>query len=176
MTRLLAGFLFAFLLAACATVEPIAPVTGGESFAGRLSVQVADGESTPGRSFSAAFDLRGSPSSGTLGLSTPLGSMIAEARWQSGSVVLVTPQGTRRFANLDALTREVLGESVPVEAFFDWLKGRPWSGAASVPHPSGRSFEQLGWNVDLTRFAAGGVGAGRRAPTPVVVRIQLDAS
>jgi outer membrane lipoprotein LolB len=100
--------------------------------------------------------------------------MLAEARWRPGSVALVTPQGSRRFPSLDALTREVLGESVPVEAWFDWLQGRPWPGAASVPHATGRGFEQLGWQVDLSRFAAGGVGASRRAPLPVVVRIQLD--
>jgi len=91
-------------------------------------------------------------------------------------VVLVTAQGSsRRFASLDALTREVLGESVPVEAWFDWLRGRPWPGAASVPHAAGSGFEQLGWQVDLSRFATGGVGASRRAPDPpVTVRILLD--
>lgn len=176
MTRLLACLLAVLLVAGCASVEPVAPVTGGETFAGRLSVQVAEGDTTPARSLSAAFDLRGGPAAGTLGLSTPLGSMLAEARWRPGAVTLVTPQGSRRFASLDSLTREVLGESVPLEAWFDWLQGRPWSGAASVPHASGRGFEQLGWQVDLTRFAAGGVGASRRAPLPVVVRIQLDGS
>ena len=176
MTRSLAGFLAVLLVAACASVEPTAPVTGGETFSGRLSVQVAEGDTTPARSFSAAFDLRGGPTAGTLGLSTPLGSMLAEARWRQGTVVLVTPQGSRRFASLDALTREVLGESVPIAAWFDWLRGRPWPGAASVPHTTGRGFEQLGWQVDLSRFAAGGVGASRRAPLPVVVRIQLEGS
>jgi hypothetical protein len=78
--------------------------------------------------------------------------MLAQARWQPGSVVLVTPQGSRRFADLDALTREVLGESVPIEAWFDWLHGRPWPGAASTPQTAGTGFRQLGWTVDLSRF------------------------
>ncbi|MCE9658679.1 MAG: outer membrane lipoprotein LolB [Burkholderiales bacterium] len=177
MTRFFACLLASSLVAGCASVEIPAPITGGETFAGRLSVQVAEGDTTPARSFSAAFDLRGGPAAGTLGLSTPLGSMLAEARWRAASVVLVTPQGNRQFASLDALTRSVLGESVPVEAWFDWLQGRPWPGAASVPHATGRGFEQLGWNVDLSRFATGAVGASRRAPDPpVVVRIQLDRS
>ena len=177
MTRLLAGFLAPLLIVGCTSLEPALPIAGGDAFAGRLSVRVEPTGSTPARSLAAAFDLRGNPSAGTLGLSTPLGSMLAEARWQPGSVVLVTPQGTRRFADLDALTREVLGESVPIEAWFDWLHGRPWPGARSSPQAAGAGFEQLGWTVDLSRFAAGAVSANRREPQPPVgVRIQLDGS
>ena len=177
MTRLLVPLLAAFAIAGCASVEPAAPVTGGEAFAGRLSVRVEPNGAAPARSLAAAFDLRGSASAGTLGLSTPLGSMLAEARWRPGSVVLVTPQGTRRFADLDDLTREVLGESVPVEAWFDWLHGRPWPGAASTSQAAGGSFSQLGWSVDLSRLAAGAVVASRQQPLPAVaVRIQLDGS
>jgi len=177
MTRHFAALLAPLLVAGCASLEPAAPIAGGDAFAGRLSVRVESAGSAPARSLAAAFDLRGSPSAGTLGLSTPLGSMLAEARWQPGSVVLVTPQGTRRFADLDALTREVLGESVPIEAWFDWLHGRPWPGAASTPQLAGAGFDQLGWTVDLSRFAAGAVAAQRREPPPPVgVRIQLDGS
>ena len=194
MTRSLAAFLVALLIAGCASVEPAVPVTGGDAFAGRLSVRVEPAGSAPARSLAAAFDLRGSPAAGTLGLSTPLGSMLAEARWRPGAVVLVTPQGTRRFADLDALTREVLGESVPIEAWFDWLRGRPWPGAASAldvtptaianvstsppqPQPQPPSFRQLGWRVDLSQFDAGTIAATRETPPPVVtVRIRLDGS
>jgi outer membrane lipoprotein LolB len=181
MTRpfvdLFAVVLAALLIAGCASVEPAAPVVGGDSFAGRLSVRVEPTSSTSARALAAAFDLRGTPTAGTLGLSTPIGSMLAQARWQPGSVVLVTPQGSRRFADLDALTREVLGESVPIEAWFDWLHGRPWPGAASTPQAAGTGFRQLGWTVDLSRFAAGAVSATRLEPQPPVgVRIQLDGS
>jgi outer membrane lipoprotein LolB len=172
-----AGVLAAVLLAGCASLEPGAPVVGGDSFAGRLSVRVEPGPSASARSLTATFDLRGTPAAGTLGLSTPIGSMLAQARWQPGSVVLVTPQGSRSFADLDSLTREVLGESVPIEAWFDWLHGRPWPGAASTPQPSGAGFRQLGWTVDLSRFASGAVVATRQEPQPPVgVRIQLDGS
>ena len=178
MTRSLAGFLVALLIAGCASVEPAVPVTGGDAFAGRLSVRVEPAGSAPARSLAAAFDLRGSPAAGTLGLSTPLGSMLAEARWRPGAVVLVTPQGTRRFADLDALTREVLGESIPIEAWFDWLRGRPWTGAPSASSPDvPQGFEQLGWRVDLGRFDEGSVLATRTSPPPTVVaRIRLDRS
>jgi outer membrane lipoprotein LolB len=188
---LAAGLLF---LAGCATVPGPRADDAGDVLSGRLAVRVDAAGADAARSLSAAFDLRGTSTSGTLGLSTPLGSMLAQARWSPAEVVLATPQGTRRFASLDELTREVLGESVPIEAWFDWLRGRPWPGAPSAPAPTApgatasspssgasssaaASFAQLGWSVDLTRFGEGAVAATREAPAPVViVRIRLDRS
>jgi outer membrane lipoprotein LolB len=164
------------LVTGCATVPGPRADDGGEILSGRLALRVDAHGSEAARSFSAAFDLRGTASAGTLGLSTPLGSMLAQARWSSAEVVLVTPQGTRRFESLDALTREVLGESVPIETWFDWLRGRPWSGAPSTSVAT-TGFSQLGWSVDLGRFAEGAVTAMRETPAPVVtVRIRLDRS
>jgi len=165
----------ALFISGCASVAPLAPAGAGESLSGRLALRVDANGMDPARAFSAAFDLRGSAQTGALALSTPLGSMLAQARWTPGEVVLITPQGTRRFADLDTLTREALGESVPIEAWFDWLRGRPWADAPSLPAANGTGFEQLGWSVDLARFADGAVLATRAAPAPAVtVRIQLD--
>ena len=123
------------------------------------------------------------PAPARWGLSTPLGSMLAQARWAPGDVTLTTPQGGRGYPDLDSLTHDVLGESVPVEAWFDWLHGRPWSAAPSQPAPppgtetATSRFTQLGWQVDVTRLETGAVVATRRSPLPVVtVRIQLDRS
>jgi outer membrane lipoprotein LolB len=172
-----AALVVALLASGCASVAPLAPAATGESLSGRLALRVDADGMTPARAFSAAFDLRGSARAGALGLSTPLGSMLAQARWTTGEVVLMTPQGTRRFADLEALTREALGESVPIEAWFDWLRGRPWADAPSRPAVSGAGFEQLGWSVDLARFSDGAILATRAAPAPAVtVRIQLDRS
>jgi outer membrane lipoprotein LolB len=164
-------------VSACTTLPAAMPPTR-DALSGRLALHVdALGSAAP-RAFSAAFDLRGDADRGTLGLSTPLGSMLAQARWSPAEVVLATPQETRSFANLDALTSEVLGESVPIEAWFDWLRGRPWPGAPSetlADLPQG--FAQLGWRVDLGRFDEGAVLATRTAPPPIVtVRIRLDRS
>ena len=171
--RRLAAVLAALWLAGCASLTPLAPAGDGDSFSGRLAVRVEAQVGVPARALSAAFDLRGGARAGALGLSTPLGSMLAQARWQPGEVVLATPQGTRRFDDLDGLTREVLGESVPIEAWFDWLHGRPWPGAPSSP--TGAGFAQLGWTVDLGRFGESAVSSRRTEPPPLVtVRIQLD--
>ena len=111
-----------------------------------------------------------------LNLSTPLGSVLAQARWAPGSVVLDTAQGERQFADLDALTGEVLGESLPVAALFDWLRGRPWPGAASraTAPPAEPGFEQLGWAVSLARFDDAWVVATRARAPAVVVRAKVD--
>ncbi|MEO5844920.1 MAG: lipoprotein insertase outer membrane protein LolB [Caldimonas sp.] len=168
-----AAFLFATLLAACSTIPPAPPDSAGDVLSGRLALRVeAVGREAPS-AVSAAFDLRGDSRAGTLGLSTPLGSLLAQARWSPGEVVLTTPRETRRFASLDELTREALGESVPIEAWFDWLRGRPWPGAPSTSAPA--DFRQLGWRVDLDQLGAGAITATRESPAPVViVRIRLD--
>jgi outer membrane lipoprotein LolB len=123
----------------------------------------------------AVFDLKGSASDGSLGLSTPLGSMLAQAKWSAGGVTLQTPQGQSSYPDLDSLTHDVLGESVPVGALFDWLRARPWAGASSkfFALPA-QGFEQLGWNVHLSRFDDGFVEADRTGTPSVSVRIRLD--
>ena len=173
------------LATACTTVPP-APSEASDVLSGRLALRVEPVANEAPRSVSAAFDLRGDSRAGSLGLSTPLGSMLAQARWSPAEVVLTTPRETRRFASLDALTREALGESVPIEAWFDWLRGRPWPGAPSTPletaptpasNPPAPSFRQLGWRVDLSQFGAGTIAATRETPAPIVtVRVRLDGA
>jgi len=163
------------LLAACATVPPPSPISG-ESFAGRLSVKVDATPTSEARNVSAAFELQGNEHKGRLDLSTPLGTILAQARWAPGEVSLANSQGQTRFADLDALTREVLGESLPIAALFDWLRGRPWPGAASVESapPAEAGFSQLGWVVNLAKLDEGWVAATRPRSPAVVVRVKLD--
>jgi outer membrane lipoprotein LolB len=163
----------ALLMSACASVPQLAQPTG-DTLSGRLAVRVDAADSAPARSENAAFELQGTAEIGRLNLTTPLGSTVAQARWAPGAVVLSTPQGERRFADLDELTREVLGESVPLAALFDWLRGRPWAGAASTPDGTAAGFAQLGWVVDLARFADGWVVARRDRAPQVTVRARLD--
>lgn len=173
-----AAVLAALLLAACASVAPPNVAPSGDTLSGRLAVNVAATPETAARSVSAVFELQGDARVGRLNLSTPLGSMLAQARWAPGQVVLATPQGERHFDDLDGLTREVLGESLPLAALFDWLRGRPWPGAGSRPlaAPAGTGFEQLGWVVDLARFDQATVAASRPRAPVVTVRAKLDTS
>lgn len=166
----------AWLLAGCAVTPPPAPLGTAGPLSGRLSVRVEGNDGAAARSMSAAFELKGDAQAGQLELTTPLGTVLAQARWSINQVVLATSQGSTQFANLDDLTREVLGEAVPVAALFDWLRGRPWPGAASVPTapPAEPGFRQLGWTVSLARFDQALVAALRERPPTVTVRAKLD--
>lgn len=158
----------AALLAGCAAVP-----TGEPSVSGRLSLQVAGTDGRPARGFNAAFDMRGTAEAGELRLSTPLGPQIAAARWAPGSVSLQTADGDTRFDNLQALSIELLGEALPLQALPDWLRARPWPGAGHTPQGDG--FVQLGWVLDLSRRGDGFLVATRSAPPAVTLRVRLEA-
>ena len=164
------------LMTGCAVVPKTGPAPADEPLSGRLSVRVEGVAGAAARSLSASFELQGDAQNGSLNLATPRGTVLAQARWAPRLVVLATPQGESTFADLDALTREVLGEPVPVAALFDWLRGRPWPGAAStvlVPATE-PGFRQLGWAVNLARFDKSAVTAQREQAPAVTVRAQLD--
>lgn len=168
VARRATALLLGLMLAACAGMAP-RPATG-DLLAGRLSIQV---EGDAARSFSAAFELEGSAREGRLVLTTPLGTQVASADWSAGRARLQSKDGERVYADLDSLAADALGEPVPLAALFDWLRGRPWAGASSVP--AGAGFVQLGWTVDVSRQADGRIEARRAAEPVVVVRAKLDA-
>ena len=119
-----AAFVLALALAGCAQLQK-APATAEARLSGRISVTVAGDVHNRGTGGAASFELFGGPQAGRLELTSPLGALMARASWQPGRVTLQTPDDERRFDDLDALTRELLGESVPVAALFDWLHARP---------------------------------------------------
>ncbi len=150
--------------------------------AGRLSVVVAGDTSdasnpTAAQSLSAGFELRGSPQDGALDLISPLGSLMARARWSPEQAWLTSSKGERRYPNMASLTRDMLGESLPIAALFDWLRGQPWPVASSEVNnaeaPTG--FSQLGWRIDLSRFGQSIIVAERERAPKVTLRARLDA-
>ncbi len=81
----------------------------------------------------------------------------------------------RHYATLDELASDMLGESLPMAALMQWLRGRPWQGTpyASTAQPEG--FTQLGWQINLARVADGLVVAERKLPAPAItVRAKID--
>jgi outer membrane lipoprotein LolB len=163
----LAGLL-ALGLGACATP----PDPAGGWTLGRLALRVDATPERPAQSLSAGFELRGSDVAGELRLVSPLGTQVAAARWGPGLALLQTGEGERRFASLDALSREALGEPLPLAALPDWLAGRPWRGAAHTALSDG--FEQLGWIVTTAALAEGLLQARRIAAPAVSLRVRLD--
>lgn len=166
------GLAAAVLLGGCASVPRD---DAAASIGGRLAVQSEqrDASGNDPQAFSAQFELRGDAQLGELSLSGPLGNTLAQARWQaSGGAELLTRDGTRRFESLDAMSQQMLGQPLPLVALVDWLRGRPWTGARSYANDAG--FEQLGWQVDLSRYAEGTLVAQRREPPALTVRVRLD--
>ena len=162
------------LLTGCATTPPPPALAAADTpwTTGRMSVRVDASPARVAQNLSAAFELRGNGDTGELRLVSPLGTSLAHARWAPSWVRLQTADGERSFDNLNDLAREALGEALPLAALPDWLAGRPWPGAAHMPAAEG--FEQLGWQVQLTRRAEGVVEARRAAAPAVLLRIKLD--
>lgn len=161
----------ALTLAACASTPP---ATGTDDLlTGRLGVVV---EGQADRSFSAGFELSGDARQGRLALTSPIGLKVGEARWRGNVATLSSSDGERRYDSLEALADDLMGETIPIEALFDWMRGRPWPQAAATPLPSPRQgFSQLGWEVDTTRASEGSIAAVRQNPPPrVTVRTRLD--
>lgn len=141
-----------------------------------MTMRIEPADANPARNLSAAFELAGDAGGGRFDLNSPLGTTLARARWEPGRVSLRTPQGESDYPDLAALTREMLGEELPVAALFDWLRGRPWPGApstATLP-PAEAGFQQLGWMVSLANFADASVTARREQPPVVTVRVKLE--
>lgn len=136
------------MLSACATPQRVA-LPGEELWSGRLAMTV---QSNPPQSFSAGFDLRGTPAAGELQLTTPLGTSLATVLWSPGSAELRQGGQITRRGSLDELTTELSGTPVPVTALFGWLRGQ----AGDVP----------GWQADLARHTEGRITARRFAPLP----------
>lgn len=162
--------------AACTTLQPRADRLPGDLITGRLSIRVEATQHSAARALSAGFELEGTAQTGRLELATPLGTTLAQVRWSPSGAILATPQATSPYADLDVLTTEWIGESVPVAALFDWLRGRPWPAAPSTPRldPPGSGFAQLDWNVDLSAFTDALVIARRERAPAVTVRAKLD--
>lgn len=170
MKRRAAGLAALIVLAGCATPPPRAAGVLG----GRLSVQVEASPAQAARQLSAGFELRGDATRGELDLSSPLGAVMARARWQPGGAELVTTEGTSAFADLAELSTRTFGEPLPLAALFDWLRGRPWGEAPSAALPAGTGFEQLGWQVETGRLAERQLVARRIAAPAVTLRVRLE--
>ena len=170
------GRVWRLILAACALLSGCAstpPTSDGTPWTtGRLSLRVEATAQQPAQSLSAGFELRGSGDSGELRLNSPLGTQLVAATWMPGRATLRTPQGERQFGSLEELSRQALGEPLPLSALSDWLAARPWPGAAHTLNSEG--FEQLGWLVVTQRFSEGWVSAQRATPPAVQLRVKLD--
>jgi outer membrane lipoprotein LolB len=159
--------LLALWLAGCASPPPAPP----QGWSGKLGYQTEASNGQRAQAGSALFELQGDAQEGSLLLNSPLGTALAQARWNSQGLWLEDSQGPRRFANMgelgEALGNALQGPALPLQLLFDWLQGRP---NPTLPHETlDVGFEQEGWRVQredslrllLSRPSQGSQGALR---------------
>ena len=174
LSALIPALLLALLVASCASTSSL-PDGESQWISGRISVRVDASPVQIAQSMSAGFELRAGgvqSSQGELRLNSPLGTRLVTAQWAGDAATLSTASGEQRFESLDDLSRQTLGEPLPLAALADWLSGRPWPGSPHKTFDTG--FEQMGWRVQLARKSEGLIEATRAAAPAVSVRVRLD--
>jgi outer membrane lipoprotein LolB len=161
MRRFLAALLLAapLLLSGCASPPPApASADAGDYWRGRLALRIDTAETS---SFFASFELSGHPGAGELLLSSPLGSTLAQLRWNPQQALLRSNGETRAFDSLEALATEATGTAIPIAALFAWLRGQPMAAD--------------GWQADLSQLEQGRLLARRTQPAPAAeLRLILE--
>ncbi len=148
------------LISGCATPQSPAPQNDGpkDAWAGRIGLQI---QSEPPQAFFAGFELKGNAQAGELRLTSPIGSVLGVMRWSPAEALLDSGQEVKKFASIDALLEQTTGAAIPINALFDWLKGR--------------NTTLDGWTADLTEQAAGKISARRTNPAPQTdLRVVLE--
>lgn len=157
---LAAGVAALLVTAGCAQLSGGVRPQGTDIWSGRMSLRI---DSQPVQTFSALFELRGSPEAGELSLTSPIGSTLAQLHWSPGEALLKNGSEVRRYESVDALIEAATGAAIPVGALFGWLAGRD----DRVP----------GWRPDLAQIANGRLQATRENPGPTAdLRIVFERS
>lgn len=153
-----------FFAAGCAAPQHASVSNPSEisSWRGRLAVRVeAEQPDAQAQSFSASFELTGTPLTGELALYTPLGSTAAALSWSSGTAQMRANGDVRQFESLEDLIRQAVGTDIPVVALFAWL--------------AGDNMNVNGWRADLSQHANGRITARRTEPAPIAeLRLVLE--
>lgn len=85
---------------------------------GRLSLRVLQPQP---EQFSANFELHGSAETGELSIISPLGTTLAMARWTPHNAQLLQGQKVQDYASMEALTQQLTGAALPLQALLAWL-------------------------------------------------------
>ena len=157
------------LLAACATTGPapsqatVSPYRDSIELAGRLSVNYDKGGQP--ETLSGKFTWSQSPAAVDVALLSPLGQTIAKIRVTPESATLTQSDKTPRVArDIDSLTAQTLGWSLPVSGLRDWLQGvvTEQNGQKRIATPQDENTDIVsadGWRI---RYAAWDMSAAPR--------------
>ena len=158
--RTAAAWLAAALLAACATA-PLAPRdTKPFDLLGRTFVTYSGGAVT------ANVRWEHGPEQDEIWLMTPTGQTLAHiVDSAAGALLTRADQQQYRAGNVESLTRQALGWTLPLSLLQYWVRGLPAPGTApsDMQRDSANrltALTQNGWRVSLTYYPAGGENAG----------------
>ena len=152
------------IVTACTTPNQLKNIEETMYFAGRLSLTEVSDSHNPAQqntqSWTAHFELAGTPEHGKLMLYTPVGTTVAKVVWQNKQAFVEPSNGIEYFSGLDEISSTYFHQDIPITALFDWLQGKP------------TQQDIKGWEVDLTRADRGIIKAERLTPQP---RVTLKA-
>lgn len=175
-------------LAACQTTPPFKPPleppalkaeqAQTQQWQGHFSIKLGPWgkQGSEGQSFT--FYLQSGTQSGELDLMTPLGTQLAQVTWSPSGTRIESAQGSQQYASLNALSEQLLGEDVPLQALPHWLQGLPsptLSTAVILADHTG--FEQAGWTIDAHGLPEGKLQATRAqtdAQRHITIKVRLD--
>lgn len=155
-------------------LEALAAPAPLRQWEGRMSIKLEAHDGREPEGLSMAFHLQLQGDAGQLSLMTPLGTQMAEIRWDAEQAVLRNSDGEQRYPTLDELSAALLGESLPLAVLPHWLDGQADPRLPSAPTPDAEGFEQLGWHIDL-RGQPRDLIVARRPASPTLRGITLRA-
>lgn len=192
----MAPVLFSLALALSLTACGTAPASGPSEAAaapqtanqppplmlqGQLSIKLQATAREAAQGSSLGFFFSGQPEAGQLDLMTPLGSQLAQVRWDATGASL--RQGgdgedeAIRFGHLDELTTQVLGEPLPLATLIHWMQGRPDPGLPVRTGDTAGTFTQLDWLIDTRELHRHRLSASRPASAErrgAIIKVHLD--
>lgn len=188
----LSGLMLACALSACshlaAVPHPPAQAPGTASsdatetpprlaLQGQLSIKLLAWQTLPAKGLSLGFFFSGHTEQGLLDLMTPLGTLMAQVGWHANEAWLVNQDGRQTYADLDELSRQTLGEALPLRSLVHWMQGQPDPTQASTLTDQAGVFEQAGWRIDARELAEQRILATRSASEQqraIVIKVYLD--
>ena len=144
---------------------------------GQLSIKLLAWQDLPAKGLSLGFFFSGHTDQGLLDLMTPLGTLMAQVGWHADEAWVVSQDGRQTYANLDELSRQTLGEALPLRSLVHWMQGQPDPNLPSTPGEQDGVFEQAGWRIDTRELAEQRIQATRNASAQqraIHIKVYLD--
>lgn len=159
MLRLWMVLALALAAGGCAVTRTAPPAAVGPALSSAWTLQGRIGIQTGEQSLSGAIHWLHRADADELMMTSPLGQGVARIVRSADGVVLDVPdQPLRRAADVESLTREVLGYELPVSGLVWWVQASPAPGRAfEVRRDAAGRITQLrqdGWVIDYLQYTA----------------------